>query len=512
MDRPNTLVAEPAPAADTELTAFGRRREDVPPPALHAANAARASVRTFRKLSVLVPLYNERWTIGPLLERVLSAPVPMELEVIVVDDGSTDGGAEVAAAVAASDPRVRLIRSANNQGKGAAVRLAIAEMSGDIAVVQDADLEYDPHELPRLLGPILSGHADAVFGSRFGGGERRALLFWHALGNRLLTTAANMLCDLNLSDMETCYKAVRADVLRELRLVSSGFDFEPELTCRLSQWGARIYETPISYRGRDRSQGKKAGIADGFRALARMAWCKLWDDRFTRHTGMYVLRSCDKAKRYNRWLVRQVAPFLGSRLLEAGAGIGNLSQMLTQRERLVLIDHDPLYVEMLHDRFQGRGNVRVMQSDLTEPGFEQTWQGEGLDTILCSNVLEHLEPHEQVLAGFARALRPGGHAILIVPAEPSLYSPADEALGHFRRYTRQGLEEAMQGAGFEIVHTRQVCRLGAAAWLVNGRVLRRSSLTPRQMLWFDRLWPVMQGADPLLPWPGMSLICVGRKP
>ncbi len=475
------------------------------------ANAARARSRTLNRLSVLVPLYNERWTIGPMLDRLLSSPISLELEVIVVDDGSTDWGADVVATVAEQDPRVRLIRSENNQGKGAAVRRAIREMTGDVAVVQDADLEYDPHELPRLLRPILAGHADAVFGSRFAGAERRALLFWHSLGNRILTIAANMLCDLNLTDMETCYKAVRADVLRELRLTSDGFDLEPELTCRLAQWGARIYETPVSYRGRVAADGKKTSMMDGLLALWRLAACRFFDTKFTDHTGMYVLRSCDRAKRYNRWLIRQAAPFMGQRLLEAGAGIGNLSQMLTERERLVLVDHDPLYVEMLRDRFAGRGNIAVLQSDLTEPGFESQWQDEALDTILCSNVLEHLDPHEAVLKGYQRALRPGGHAIIIVPAEPSLYSPADKALGHYRRYTREGLEIVMREAGFITVHTKQVCKLGAAAWRFNG-LLGRKNLTPRQMLWFDRLWPIMQAADPLLPWPGMSLVCVGRKP
>ncbi|QDU91336.1 Undecaprenyl-phosphate mannosyltransferase [Pirellulimonas nuda] len=495
-------VLAPPPAAP--------RLPDTPCP-LSEANAARGRVQSLRRLSVLVPLYNERWTIGPMLQRLLCAPVSLELEVIVVDDGSTDGGADVVAAIAEGDPRVRLIRSPQNQGKGAAVRRAIAEMTGDVAVVQDADLEYDPHELPRLLRPILAGHADAVFGSRFAGGERRALLFWHSLGNRVLTTAANMLCDLNLTDMETCYKAVRADILRELRLTSDGFDLEPELTCRLAQWGARIYETPVSYRGRVAADGKKTSLMDGLRALWRLAACRFWDTKFTDHTGMYVLRSCDRAKRYNRWLMRQAAPFMGQRLLEAGAGIGNLSQMLTARERLVLVDHDPLYVEMLRDRFAGRGNVAVLQTDLTEPGFDAQWQSEALDTILCSNVLEHLEPHEQVLEGYCRALRPGGHAIIIVPAEPGLYSPADEALGHYRRYTPEGLERVMRQAGFITVHTRQVCKLGAAAWRVNG-LLGRKNLTPRQMLWFDRMWPVMRAADPLLPWRGMSLICVGRKP
>lgn len=156
------------------------------------------------------------------------------------------------------------------------------------------------------------------------------------------------------------------------------------------------------------------------------------------------------------------------------------------------------------------GNVHVQETDLTCPNFEQSWQ-ERLDTIFCSNVLEHLGPHREVLSSFHRALEPGGHCIIIVPAEPSLFTPLDESLGHYRRYRASELRELMRSTGFEVVHERQICKAGAAAWWFNGRILRRRNLTPRQMIWFDRLWPLLRLLDRVLPWPGMSLICVGRK-
>ncbi len=477
---------------------------------LDAANSPRQRSLGLRQLSVLVPLRNERWTIEALLQRVLTSPISLQLEVIVVDDDSTDGSGEVVARIARQDPRVRLFRQPRQCGKGAAVRRAIAEMSGDVAVIQDADLEYDPHEFPALLQPILAGDADAVFGSRFTGPQRRVHLFWHALGNRLLTLIGNIFNDLNLTDMETCYKMVRSDILRELRLVSDTFTIEPELTSRLAQWGARIFEVPVSYRGRTTQDGKKTRAVDGLKALVELVRCR-FDPRFTNHTGMFVLRSLHKAQRYNRWLVQQIQPYLGRRVAEAGAGIGNMSQHLVDREHLLLVDHDPMYVAMLTDRFRGRGNVHVSACDLTAAGFAEPWVDHELDTVFCSNVLEHLGPDRRILSSFQHALVPGGHCIIIVPAEPALYTGLDEALGHHRRYQREDLAQRMREAGFEIVHTRQMCKVGSLAWLLNGRVLRRRKLTPRQMLWFDRLWPLMQPLDRILPWPGMSLIVVGRK-
>lgn len=479
---------------------------------LDEANSPRAWNHELKTLSVLIPLKNERWTIGPLLKRVLASPVSLQLEVIVVDDGSTDNSAAEVETIAASDRRVKLLRSSHCRGKGAAIRTAIAHMTGDVAIIQDADLEYDPDEYPRLLKPILDGHGDAVFGSRFTGPERRVLLFWHSLGNKLLTLFCNMLHDLNLSDMETCYKAVRADILRELNLTSNSFTIEPELTSRLAQWGARIFEVPISYRGRSAAEGKKTRASDGLKAIAELVRCKYVNTHFTHHTGMYVLRSVEKALRYNRWLVQQVAPFMGQRVAEAGSGIGNLSQLLADREHLLLVDHDPIYVAALRDKFAGWGNVRVAQCDLTTPNFERDWQADRLDTVFCSNVLEHLGPHAEILQSFERALVPGGHCIIIVPAEPALYTGLDRSLGHHRRYRADELASLMAASGLEVVYSRQVCKLGSVAWWLNGHVMRRTKLTPRQMILFDRLWPIMRWFDPVLPWPGMSLMVVGRKP
>ncbi len=222
------------------------------------------------RLSVVIPAYNERSTVEELLARVGAAPVPgdLEVEIVVVDDGSTDGTRELLRELETrADPPFRLIEQPANRGKGAALRRGFREATGDLVLIQDADLEYNPRDYPKLLQPILDGEADVVYGSRFLGGPHRVLFFWHYVGNRFLTTLSNMLTDLNLSDMETCYKIFRADVLREMSLRSERFGIEPELTARLAQAGARIYELPISYHGRSYAEGKKIGWKDGVSAL-----------------------------------------------------------------------------------------------------------------------------------------------------------------------------------------------------------------------------------------------------
>ncbi len=216
-------------------------------------------------LSVVIPAYNEVATAERLLRRVRA--VPLTLEVIVVDDGSTDGTRELLKNLEEEGLIDVLIFHEVNQGKGAALRTGFKNASGDVTVVQDADLEYDPFEFPVLLHPILSRRADAVYGSRFLGGPHRVLLFWHSVGNRFLTLLSNMFTDLNLTDMETCYKMVRTDLLRTLPLSAHRFGIEPELTARLAQARARVYELPISYHGRSYAEGKKISWKDGLAAL-----------------------------------------------------------------------------------------------------------------------------------------------------------------------------------------------------------------------------------------------------
>jgi glycosyltransferase involved in cell wall biosynthesis len=236
-----------------------------------------ATASSFHRLSIVMPVYNERNRIAQALEEVRQADtLGLEKEIIAVDDGSTDGTQDILDQYA-SQPGLCIIYQPSNRGKAAALRRGFAEATGEITLVQDADLEYDPLDYPVLLRPILEGQADVVYGSRFLGGPHRVLFFWHYMGNRFLTTLSNVFTNLNLTDMETGYKVFRTAALRRIRLRSARFGFEPEVTAKIARLGCRVYETPISYHGRTYAEGKKIGWKDGVQAIyciLRYAW---WD-------------------------------------------------------------------------------------------------------------------------------------------------------------------------------------------------------------------------------------------
>jgi glycosyltransferase involved in cell wall biosynthesis len=224
-------------------------------------------------LSVVIPVYNEKDTLVEILRRVEAAPVSgLRKEIVLVDDCSTDGTRDLLRKEVEPRPGVRVLYHDRNRGKGAALRTGISHTTGDVVLIQDADLEYDPREYPKLLAPILDGRADVVYGSRFSGSEaKRVLFFWHAVGNRFLTTFSNMFTNINLTDMETCYKVFRGDILRGIHIEEDRFGFEPEVTAKVAELKCRIYEVGIGYSGRTYSEGKKINWKDGIRAV----WCIL---------------------------------------------------------------------------------------------------------------------------------------------------------------------------------------------------------------------------------------------
>jgi glycosyltransferase involved in cell wall biosynthesis len=219
---------------------------------------------TYRRLSVVVPVYNERNTVIEIVRRMRSVELPLELEIVIVDDGSDDGTRAILPQL--EDSTVRVVMHPKNVGKGAAIRTGFAHITGDVVLIQDADLEYDPEDWPKLLNPMLKGRAQAVYGSRFTG-ERRNMLFWHWVGNRFLSLVTNVLYNTTISDMETCYKLIDRQLLQGMTLRAQRFEFEPEITAKLLRRKVRIYEVPISYTGRDFDEGKKISWRDGFVAL-----------------------------------------------------------------------------------------------------------------------------------------------------------------------------------------------------------------------------------------------------
>jgi glycosyltransferase involved in cell wall biosynthesis len=465
-------------------------------------------------LSILVPLYNEEEFIETLLDRVLAAPLPegMEREVIVVDDGSTDGSGEIAELVAArSEGRVRVIRHARNQGKGAAVRTAIEEARGQIAIIQDADLEYDPREYARLIEPIREGKADAVYGSRFlVAGERRVLYFWHSIANYVLTGFCNMVADLNLTDMETCYKAFRTSLLRSIPIRSNRFGIEPELTIKLARREVRIYETPISYHGRTYEEGKKIGLLDALQAVLVILRYAFSRDIY-RGSGGDILDALSGAPRFNRWMADTIRPYVEKRVLEIGAGIGNLTRTLAPRRKLyVATDIDSEHLARLETRFQHRPNLRVSFCDLGRTEDFGPFAGQ-MDTVICLNVLEHIEDDLLGLRNIHSVLREGGRAIILVPNDPKVFGTLDTVLGHYRRYTPEELRKKMEATGFRVPEILEFNRIARPGWWFSGRVLKRTTLGRFQLKIFDWLVWLWRRIDGRLPWPPTSIIGIGVK-
>lgn len=462
-----------------------------------------------KKLSVLMPVYNESRTLRTIIGKVLQSPVELEIELICVDDCSTDESLAILRDLESTDPRIKVIAQPINMGKGKAVRTAIEHMTGDVAIVQDADLEYDPAEYPKVLRPILEGIADAVYGSRLATSEvRRVLFFWHSLGNRVLTTISNMANDINLTDMETCYKAVRADWLKRLRLTSDRFGLEPEITARLARSGARIYEVAISYRGRTYAEGKNIGWRDGLEALWLILKFRFIDTKHTNEAGHVTLESLAGSPGISRWMLEPFRPYLGDEILEAGCGVGNLTEHLIDRAQLTALDFDESHVQSVERRFGHLENVAVMPGDLEDPATYARIESR-FDSVVCVNVLEHLNKPDIALTGFTEVLKPGGHLMLLVPAHDWLFSAADRALSHTTRYSEAQLREQLEDAGMEVVLLRQFNRLGVLGWMVN-KYLGRTTVGKLQARIFGLLLPLAKFLEVFTFLPGLSLIAVAR--
>ena len=461
------------------------------------------------KLSVLMPVYNESRTLRTIVERVLKSPIDMDLEIVCVNDGSTDRSLEVLQELADVDDRIVVVDQPRTMGKGMAIRTAIAHMTGDIAVVQDADLEYDPNDFPKLLAPIRDNLADAVYGSRFAVSEvRRVLFFWHAFGNRILTTLSNMANDLNLTDMETCYKAIRADLLKRLRLTSDRFGFEPEVTARLAQWGARIYEVPISYHGRTYAEGKNIGWRDGVEALMLILKFRFLDTRATNDDSVVTRQSLGRAPRFRRWVLDEFGPYLGSRVLEVNSGPGHTTSHLLDRDRLVITDADPVHVETLRRRFGHLENLEVV-----EEGFAaaSSFTPEQFDTAVLFDGLQRSDRPAELLGNVAARLDSAGHVLIQLPADPMLSGHIDQVLGHLHRFTRVQVADLVRAAGLELVEIKSFNRVGTLVWRYYGR-RGKARLNTTSARLFDLMVPLLRLVDPLLPVGGLSWLVVARKP
>ncbi len=494
-------------------------------------------------LSILVPVYNEEHLAAASLGRIevlAQSPDLERIQVVVVDDSSPDGTPEVLAAFArdrgiplaeaqphaprragrgpieaAERGRGRrgkvdwlFLRHARNGGKGAAVRTALARAECEISVIHDADLEYHPRDLLRFVEVFQQEKADAVFGSRFSGGAvRRVLHYRHELGNRLLTFLTNVVTNLNLTDMETCYKAARTDLLRSIPITSDDFRLEPELCIKLAKRGARIFEVPISYSGRTYQEGKKIGWRDGLRALWAILRFALSDHVYVEDRyGSHTLARLARAPRFNAWMADVIRPFVGSRVLEIGSGTGNLTRHLVPRSRYVASDVNPLYLRSLAGLTADRPYLTAQYCDVTElASFPR--EG-GFDTVICLNVIEHVDDDRAALRNIRSALAEGGRAVVLVPSGRWNMGTLDEVLGHRRRYAAPELRRLAAECGFEVKALLGFNRVSSLPWWVSGKILRRRTFGLVQIKMVNLLTPLFRLLDGWLPLPPLSLIAV----
>jgi glycosyltransferase involved in cell wall biosynthesis len=455
-------------------------------------------------LSVIIPVYNEFFTLPEIVRRVDAVDIPKEI--IIVDDCSTDGTKNLYAEIESLVSKI--IYFEKNKGKGAAIREGLRHATGDYVIIQDADLEYDPEEYHQLMQPLLAGKADVVYGSRFlGGRPHRVLYFWHSVANRFLTLLSNMFTDLTLTDMETCYKMFRTSVVKQVEIEEDRFGFEPEITGKLAHMGARFYEMGISYSGRSYEEGKKIGLKDAFRAL----WCILKYSRGRHRNIEYeTLLRLQSFDRYGDWIFEKIESQLGNRVLEVGSGLGSLSKRLTNKPLLILSDSNEEYENTLKKRFANRGNVVVLKYDVE--GFSPEIADMRPDTILCLNVLEHIQDDTRVLSNFHKMLDIDGRLLLLVPASKFIFSDIDRNIGHFRRYGVQELKAKLVSAGFHVDQMIFFNRVGWLGWFFAGKVFRAKRIWKSHIRVHEWILPICRLIDRLVPASfGLSLIAVARK-
>lgn len=479
--------------------------------------------RRTTSLSVLVPVYNEQYLVESSLRRLEElgdSPLLRRIQVVVVNNGSCDG-------TAAAIERFRnqlspewgrgkfdweFIRLHRNVGRGGAVQKALRMATGELAVTHDADLEYYPADLLRMIPLFLDEDADAVFGSRFKGGEfRRLLLLRHALGNRLVTFLGGLACNLDLTDIASCYKMVRTELFQSIPFAHRDFRMEAELAIKLAKRNARIFEIPIRYSGRTLQQGKKLKLRDVYLVIQGILSAAFSHDLYRRDSyGSDVLSRLNYAPRFSRWLAEKIAPHTGARVLEIGAGVGSLTVHLTPRERYWATDPNPLYLHNLRRLATNQPYLHAALVDLSRP--ETLPRGEPFDTIICRYSLEHAADDTPALRYAYEALAEGGKLIVVVPQGPALRGQLDQRLGLRRRYTEDGLRAACRAAGFDTCEILPFNRASTAFWWLDTRILRRNNVGFLSLKLFNAAVPLLRRIDGALPVPPLSLIGVFRKP
>lgn len=481
-------------------------------------------------LSIVLLVRNERATVRATVARLLASDVePRPREIVIVDRGSDDGTAEVVAEVVAELAAALAAGTTDRKGRpgvkamalaggarnaGEAVDRGLRASTSDFVILQDAALDYDAGDYSRMLAPLLDGKADVVYGSRFLGapGGRRVWHFWSWVAQRMQTLWANAFTGVNLTDVGTGAKAFARGLIDRLELASaSAAALDAEIVCKVTRLRARVWEVPISYGGGAPHHGPQVRLSHVVRTM--VAVLRYWRWEAPRgDVGAITLRRMARLQPYNRWLHDRFDGYLGERILEVGSGVGNQTCYFADRERVIASDIEPHYVRELSGAFGHRTNVRIAsfrfplsqedRADLTR---------ERVDSIVCTNVLEHIEDDRGTLADFASVLRPGGRLVLLVPAHPALHGTLDVALHHYRRYDKEALRALVTEAGFEIDTLHHLNRPGAAGWWLNSRVLKRRVLPGGQLRAFRWIMPLLALETRRAPSFGLSLLVLARK-
>jgi glycosyltransferase involved in cell wall biosynthesis len=465
-------------------------------------------------LSVIVPVYNERHVVEASLRRLLAVESPLlrSMQVVVVDDHSSDGSLEILKRVAADDNRVTLVHHEKNQGKGAAIQTGLTHVDGDVTIIHDADLEYNPADIPAILVPFIDEGADAVFGSRYMSAPyRRALMHRHTMVNKTLTNVSNWLTDLSLTDLETCYKAVKTELFKSIPIRSNDFRFEVELAFKLAKRRARVFEVPIRYLPRTAEEGKKIRTWDGVLAIVAMLRFWIIDDIYKKDEyGSHILVELERARRFNLWLANTIRPFVGDRVLEIGAGIGTLTNQFIPRDAYLASDINPNYLHFLRSYAHGKPYLSIKKINAE---IERDFEGihGQFDCAIMINVLEHVGNRAAALQNLWNALQPGGKAIILVPQHPALFGSLDEVLEHKLRYTEASFQSDLVAAGFRVERMFDFNRFSVPGWWLNARLLRKRTFSRLQLKLLDMSMPILRRIDRLFPWKGLSLIAVAVR-
>ena len=472
-------------------------------------------------LSILVPVYNEEYLVESSLNRLLvleESAILERVQVIVVDDCSKDNTPKVLSRLSVELPSKsrmiewKFLKHPENAGKGKAIQTALKESDCEITIIHDADLEYYPQDILRMIPLFIEENADAVYGSRFVTHEhRRILMFRHELGNRFLTFCSNLVSNLNLTDMETCYKALRTELFKSIPLYSRDFRIEPEITIKLGKRNARIFEIPINYCGRTYNEGKKINWKDGVKAIWAIIKFGFSDDIFTGDQfGSKILMRLSRANRFNSWMADIIRPYIGERVLEIGAGIGNLTKKLIPKERYYLTDINSLYLGMAKNLKIDKPYLSVEYLDINDVSEFRNDQ-KRFDTIICLNVIEHIDDDLQAMKNIADLIEDDGNAIILVPRGQKLFGTLDEVLEHKRRYSKFEIQSLSEKAGLKITHVIPFNRMSTLPWYINGKLLKKRTFGLFQIYMMDLLTPILRKMDDFLPIPSLSYIFIMKR-